>query len=38
LRNDFLAVLESDRGGPKAFIGDKAGSGGGHSRSEISLK
>jgi transitional endoplasmic reticulum ATPase len=38
LRNDFLAVLESDRGGPKAFVGDKAGSGGGHSRSEISLK
>jgi hypothetical protein len=30
-------VLESDRGGPKAFSGDKAGSGG-HSRSEISLK
>ena len=37
LRNDFLSVLETDRGGPKAFIGDKAGSGG-HSRSEISLK
>ena len=37
LRNDFLSVLESDRGGPKALIGDKTGSGG-HSRSEISLK
>src|SRR5215469_5813733 len=32
LRNDFLSVLETDRGGPKAFFGDKAGSGG-HSRS-----
>jgi transitional endoplasmic reticulum ATPase len=37
LRNDFLSVLETDRGGLKAFFGDKAGSGG-HSRSEISLK
>src|ERR1700722_10793194 len=37
LRNDFLAVLESDRGGPKAFLDGKVGSGG-HSRSEVSLK